>query len=206
VGFPPGLQDYMQGAGGTINMNWWFTNHAIILDTAGRIMFQAVEAGQPSEWQQFLELLTQNRPHCPINGMVLVIPADSLIKDSANAIERKAGKIAQELDKIQRTLGVRFPVFVAVSKCDLINGFREFFDNIDDPQLQGQILGWSNPRSLDEPFDPEMVDKHIETVRQRLIERRYGLLLDPVHTEDPMARRVDQVDALYSFPDSLALI
>ena len=60
--------------------------------------------------------------------MVLVIPSDSLIKDSADAIERKAGKIAQELDKIQRTLGVRFPVFVLVTKCDLISGFREFFE------------------------------------------------------------------------------
>ena len=40
VGFPPGLQDYTQGAGGTLNMNWWFTNQAIILDTAGRMMFR----------------------------------------------------------------------------------------------------------------------------------------------------------------------
>ena len=32
VGFPPGLQDELQGVGGTINMNWWFTNHAVLLD------------------------------------------------------------------------------------------------------------------------------------------------------------------------------
>lgn len=206
VGFPHGLQDYMQGAGGTVNMNWWFTNHAIILDTAGRLMFEEVAPGTTNEWGEFLALLRQNRPNCPINGMILVIPADTLIKDTTEAIERKAGKIAQQLDLIQRTLEVRFPVFVVISKCDLIGGFREFFETVDDPQLQGQILGWSNPMSLDQPFNPEAVDKHLETVRQRLAARRYGLLLDPVNTEDPDARRIDQVDALFTFPDSLARV
>ena len=31
-------------------------------------------------------------------------------------------------------------------------------------------------------------------------------MLDPVHTEDPSARRVDQVDALYAFPDAFVKI
>ena len=30
AGFPPGLQDEFQGVGGTINMNWWFTNYAVM--------------------------------------------------------------------------------------------------------------------------------------------------------------------------------
>src|SRR3954468_9883833 len=84
VGFPPGLQDQLQGAGGTINMNWWFTNSAIILDTAGRLMFEEVAPGSSNEWQEFLKLLKGNRPSCPINGMLLVIPVDTLIKDSAD--------------------------------------------------------------------------------------------------------------------------
>ena len=63
-------------------MNWWFTNHGVVLDTAGRIMFQGVEAGKTSEWKRFLELLNKTRPACPINGLLLVIPADSLILDT----------------------------------------------------------------------------------------------------------------------------
>ena len=116
IGFPPGLQDQLQGAGGTINMNWWFTNHAIILDTAGRLMFEEVAPGGTSEWQEFLKLLRTSRPNCPINGMLLVIPAESLLKDTADVIAKSAGKIAQQLDMIQRTLGVRFPVFVLITK------------------------------------------------------------------------------------------
>jgi hypothetical protein len=203
VGFPPGLQDELQGAGGTINMNWWFTNHAIIVDTAGRLMFEEVAPGGTSEWKEFLVLLSRVRPNCPINGMLLTIPADSLIRDTADSISKKAGKIAQQLDSIQRTLGVRFPVFIVVTKCDLINGFREFFDGLNDPQLQHQIMGWSNPNPLDMPFSPDQVEQHLKTVSGQLARRRQGLLLDPVNTEDPDGRRIDQVDALYSFPESL---
>ena len=200
------MQDQLQGAGGTINMNWWFTNHAIILDTAGRLMFEEVEAGAVGEWKEFMKLLKASRPNCPINGMILVIPVDSLIKDTADEIERKAGKIAQQLDTIQRTLGVRFPVFVVITKCDLINGFREFFDSIDDPQLQQQIFGWSNPAPLDSAFSPGQVEQHLEVIRQRILRHRLWLLRDPVHTEDPAGRRIEQVDAMYAFPDAMMRI
>jgi hypothetical protein len=204
VGFPPGLQDQLQGAGGTLNMNWWFTNHAIVLDTAGRLMFEEAPPGQTTEWQEFLRMLRQSRPNCPVNGMMLVIPADSLIRDTADQIEKKAGKVAQQLDSIQRILGVRFPAFIVITKCDLINGFREFFDNLDDPQLQHQMLGWSNPDDLDEPFRPELVEQHLSQVRERMIRRRTLMLQDPVHTENASTgRRIDQIDALYAFPDSL---
>jgi hypothetical protein len=205
VGFPPGMQDEFQGVGGTINMNWWFTNQAVLLDTAGRLMFEEVKPGETSEWKEFLTLLKKNRPNCPINGLLLVIPSDSLIKDSADDIQRKAGKIAQQLDVIQRVLDVRFPVFVIVTKCDKINGFREFFDGVSDPQLQHQMMGWSNPAPLDQPFRPDLVDQHLNQVVLRLRKRRSGLLKDPV-PENTNGRRTDEVDSLYALPHSLSLL
>jgi ImcF (intracellular multiplication and macrophage-killing)-related protein len=203
AGFPPGMQDEFQGVGGTINMNWWFTNFAVILDTAGRLIFEEVEPGTTSEWREFLGLLKKYRFNCPINGLLLAIPVESLIRDSVEEMERKAGKIARQLDVIQRELEVRFPVFVLVTKCDLINGFREFFEDLDDPRAQQQMLGWSNPAPLDAPFRPELLDRHLRTVSDRLSRRRLGLLLDPVPIE-PAHRRADEVDRLYEFPHSLA--
>jgi hypothetical protein len=203
IPFPPGLQDPLQGAGGTVNMHWWFSNEAVIIDTAGRYLFDEVEPGTTAEWTEFLRLLVKNRPRCPINGLLLVIPAQSLILDTADKIESKASKIAQQLDRIQRALQVRFPVYVLVTKCDLINGFREFFDNLDDPRLQHQILGWSNPDPLDEPFNFDLVEGHLKTVHDKLSRRRLGLLLDPVARESMRSRRLNEVDALFSLPDSL---
>ncbi|MBN2592640.1 MAG: hypothetical protein JXA81_03960 [Sedimentisphaerales bacterium] len=203
VGFPPGLQDQFQGAGGTLNMNWWFTDHAVILDTAGRLMFEEVETGGSSEWKEFLKLMKKYRPRCPINGVFLVIPADSLITDTADEIERKASKIARQFDVIQRTLDVRFPVFVVVTKSDLIVGFREFFEGLDDPQLQHQIFGWSNPAPLDEPYDPESVGQHLKTIQERLYRRRLGLMQEII-SEEPGIREKRAISMLYAFPQSLA--
>jgi IcmF-related N-terminal domain len=205
AGFPPGLQDEFQGVGGTINMNWWFTNYAVILDTAGRLIFEEVEPGATSEWKEFLGLLKKHRYHCPINGLLLTIPVESLIQDSPEEMERKAAKIARQLEVIQRELDVRFPVFVLQTKCDLINGFREFFENLDDPRAQQQMLGWSNPAPLDAPFRPELLEEHLRTVTQRLRRRRLALLLDPVPVEGA-GRRADEVDRLYDFPQSLAAL
>jgi len=205
VGFPPGLQDEMQGAGGTINMHWWFTNHAVLIDTAGKLLFQETPAGTTSEWTEFLNLLRTTRPHCPINGLLLVIPSESLIKDSFEEIESKAGKIARQLNTIQRTLDVRFPVFVLITKCDKIVGFREFFAGVKNPQLQDQMTGWSNPAPLDTPFQLEAVSQHLAEVVKRIGRRSLGLLKDPVPT-DAGKRRMDEVDSLFSLSASIGAL
>ncbi|HAV64547.1 MAG TPA: hypothetical protein DCY13_19535 [Verrucomicrobiales bacterium] len=203
IGFPPGLQDELQGVGGTINMHWWFSDRAVLLDTAGRLIFEEVPAGESSEWKEFLTLLKTTRPNCPVNGMILVIPCDSLIKDTEAEIDKKARKLAQQLDLIQRTLDVRFPVSVLITKADLLVGFREFFDDVRDPRLQHQMFGWSNPEKLDSPFRPGEVDRFLEEVAGRLSKRRLALLRDPAPDQKD-GRRADEVDTLFALPHSLA--
>ncbi len=201
--FPPDLNDEFQGVGGTINMNWWFTNHAIILDTAGRLVFEEVEAGGSGEWKEFLRLIRRHRRNCPINGLILAIPADSLITDSIDQINEKANKLSRQLGVIQSALGdLRFPVFVVITKSDLINGFREFTEKVQGPNIEYQMLGWSNPQPLDERFDPNMLDEHLEQLMDRIRSRTLGMLLDPV-PEDPSKRRADEVDSSFAFPESL---
>jgi len=205
VGFPPGLQDEMQGVGGTINMHWWFTNHAVLLDTAGKMLFHEAQPGGTSEWTEFLKLLKTHRKNCPINGLLLVIPAESLLKDGPDEIQRKAGRIVRQLEQIQKVLDVRFPVFVLITKCDLIYGFREFFASINDAQLQQQMLGWSNPEPLDVPFRPDLVASFIDSVTARLRKRRLLLMRDPVSATTG-SRRLDEVDSFFDFPASVGNI
>lgn len=203
VGFPQDLNEPRQGLGGTHNMNWWFTNEAVVLDTAGRMFMEEGGDGNNTEWKEFLKMLRQGRVNCPINGLLLVIPAESLIEHDAKKIEEYASTIRRQLDSVQRTLEVRFPVTVLITKCDRIVGFKEFFDSIPDTQMQQQMLGWSNPASLDEPFDPAQLDAHMKGVREKLLKRRAGLLQNPVHTVDPNDRRIDQIDEMFELPANL---
>ena len=202
ISFPPGMQDEFQGVGGTINMNWWFANQAVMLDLAGRLVFEEVVPGKNTEWTEFLKLLSQSRPNCPVNGMLLVIPADSLLRDSPQDIQRKANKLAEQCEVVQRALDIRFPVYVVVTKCDLVSGFRELFDDLNTPAEQGQMLGWSNPNQLDDIFNPKELESHLDVVRQRLHYRRMALLGDPRPQQELSKRRVDEVDALFDFPNS----
>lgn len=220
IAFPPGLQDRFQGAGGTVNMDWWFTNDAVIIDTAGRIIVEEVSAGQVAEWDQLLTMLKTQRKKCPINGVVLMLPAAAppvepgqqpatggLLDDTPEQIEQRATRFVERLSRLQQRLGVRFPVFVVVTMCDRVLGFREFFDNITDVAQQHQMLGWSNPAPLDEPYNSQSVESALGQVSDRLRQRRLELLRDPVHSEDAQKPRADQVDKLYAFPeafDSLA--
>src|SRR5258706_14797830 len=176
IDFPPGLNKEHQGTGGTGNMDWRFSNRGVILDTAGSMLFPEAGAGDAPEWTEFLRLLKKARPQCPVNGLFLVLSIESLIKDSADKISQKASRLAQHLDLIQRTLDVRFPVYLLVTKCDLLTGFREFFDSIEDPLLQHQIFGWSNPDPLDSPFRPDLVEQHLGSVAERVSRRRLALL------------------------------
>ncbi len=218
IDFPPGMQDELQGSGGTVNMDWWFTNRSIILDTAGSMIFNEADGEMP-EWVEFLKLLRKARPHSPINGLFLVLSVESLIKDSSDKIASKASRLSQRLETIKKILDVRFPVYLLVTKCDLLTGFREFFDNIEDPLLQHQIFGWSNPDPLDTPFKPELVEQHLKSVAERIRRRRLAMLreeavsarfgdtqffVSPVQQSGATGkRRLDYVDSSFALPESV---
>lgn len=197
--FPDALQDKLQGTGGTYSMHWWFTNQAIILDTAGAILMQPEAAAR---FEEFLNLLREHRPACPINGMILTIPTDSLLADPPHVAEQKARTIAAQLGMIQKALDVRFPIYLMISKSDRLPGFREFFDAEGQAGFERQMTGWSNPDPLGQPFAPERIYEAVESIARRLQGRALALLADPI-SPNPAARRLDEVDALYSFPQVL---
>jgi len=200
IKFVPGFNDPATGEGGTLAMDWWFADKAILLDTAGALL---MDTARTEDFQEFLRRIRQHRPVLPINGLILAIPANALQTDSISEIQAKATVIAQQLDLVQRELGVRFPVYVIITKADLISGFREYFDNITDPTMPTQILGWSNPSGLDGAFDPAEVEAHLESVAAALRRRRLRLLLDPIGDENAVSR-IDKTDALYAFPEQMA--
>ena len=113
--------------------------------------------------------------------------------------------IRDALKKVRDTLKLRFPVYVAVTMCDLIPGFREYFEGLGNLELQHQILGWSNQESLDVPFDPKRVHSHLSGLVGRLKELRLGLLQDPKPAKADW-KRIDEVDQLYVLPQYIEWI
>jgi len=59
----------LRGVGGTRNCDWWFTDQAVLLDTAGRYTTQDSDASADSAaWSEFLALLRKYRGRRPINA------------------------------------------------------------------------------------------------------------------------------------------
>ncbi len=197
--FPDALQDKLQGTGGTYSMHWWFTNHAVLLDTAGAMLMNS-EAGE--RFAEFLKLLRRWRPDCPINGLLLTIPVDSLLMDDMATSEEKARTIAEQLSIIQKTLDLRFPIYLMITKSDRLPGFREFCDANGQDKFERQMVGWSNEADLDVDFRAGSLDQALEGLTGRLQNRRMALLSDPIPRK-PGVRRLDEVDSLYTFPDTI---
>ena len=192
--FPLG-KDEVPGFGGTRNYNWWFTNDAVILDTAGRIAFQEEGTTDKTEWEYFLKLLKANRPRCPVNGLVIALPADKLLRDNSEERAQKATILRERLRQVHQTLGVRFPTFVLVTKMDLVGGFSEFFEEIRvDLQQRNQMFGWSRPGEFQDPFDPAAFPQAFDEVYGRL--RNWGMrYLQRKATED-------ELGMIVTFPES----
>ena len=68
------------GVGGTRYCDWWFTEEAVLIDTAGRYTTQDSDAKSDKEsWFSFLDLLKKSRPRQPINGVMVAISVEDLL-------------------------------------------------------------------------------------------------------------------------------
>ena len=70
----------VRGAAGTRNCDWFFTDEAVLMDTAGRYTTQdSDEKADEAAWLGFLDLLKETRPRQPINGVLVAISLSDLV-------------------------------------------------------------------------------------------------------------------------------
>lgn len=133
------------GVGGTRQCDWWFTDEAVLLDTAGRYTTQDsdLEIDQAG-WYGFLGLLKKHRPRRPINGIIVALSVADLLQQGPAARQAQAGAIRARIKELHERLGSSLPVYVTVTKCDLLAGFTEFFDTLGREE-RAQVWGMTFP-------------------------------------------------------------
>ncbi len=140
----PLAEGALPGVGGTRLCDWWFTDQAVLIDTAGRYTTQDSSAvSDRAGWEAFLGLLRRTRPRQPLNGVIVAISVKDAIEPGA---EKHALAIRVRVKELTEKLGVRLPVYAMLTKADLIAGFTEFFDNLDRDrrdQVWGSTFPWS---------------------------------------------------------------
>ena len=212
----------LRGVGGTRNCDWWFTDEAIFLDTAGRYTTQDSDAASDSTgWAEFLALLRKYRARRPLNGVILTLNAQDLMVQGEAAQEAHVEAAQRRLTELNRELGIQLPVYLMVTKCDLVAGFAEYFDDLGHDgrkQVWGvtfpyeQTVSNEAPQQFPEEFDAlitrlnERVFERVEDVRD--VRRRTRIFAFPQQLaalRDPLTRFVTEVFAATRFDQQILL-
>ena len=184
------------GVGGTRMCDWWFTESAVLIDTAGRYTTQDSDAAvDKAGWQAFLGLLKRTRARQPLNGVLVAIALSDIAAAPAAERSAHARAIRRRVKEIYDQLGVRVPIYALFTKADLVAGFIEFFDDLDR-ERRGQVWGVTFPLNKSEAGTTGLFGGEFNLLVERLNQR----LLDRLQTE----RSPDRRTQIAGFPAQVA--
>lgn len=175
---------------GTKDCHWWFLDKSIIIDTAGRYAIPVNGEPDRKEWHKFVSLLLKYRKREPLNGVIVTIAADKLLCSPPEKIEGEGKIIRRRIDELMIVLGLKLPVYLLLTKCDLIQGMNNFSEKFSDEILR-QPMGIIN-QDLSEDVDA-FLDNAMSTIGKRL--RNMRLLL--LHQSDSI--EIDM--SMFLFPE-----
>lgn len=162
----------------TENADWWFFDGAVVIDTAGRYIAAEDAAADRAEWGLLLDQMAKYRKVGGISGLVLAVDAERLIRGDEHELKQEGHIIRGRLEQLVRLYDQRFPVFVLVTKLDLIYGFHQFAAHLSDQAL-AQAMGESG-HLHDGGEEPVSFFSHaFDSVLERLKDLRIGLLRAP---------------------------
>jgi len=93
----------VRGVGGTRNCDWWFTDQAVLIDTAGRFTTQdSDQATDSASWGGFLDMLKRARPRQPLNGVLVTVSVSDLLTRTPTERQRYAATVRQRVQELRR--------------------------------------------------------------------------------------------------------
>jgi type VI secretion system protein ImpL len=188
----------IKGVGGTRSCDWWFTDDAVLIDTAGRYTTQDSEAEQDkAAWLGFLKLLKRYRRRQPLNGVLCAIGVSDLTGATEAQRAEHARAIKQRILELYTELGVRLPVYVLFTKADLIAGFVEFFDDL--PREERNAV-WGMTFDLKPGKDEASAVAGFSAEFDGLIGRLDDRLIERLQQESDIERRA----LVFGFPQQVA--
>ncbi|MCB1735614.1 MAG: hypothetical protein H6981_02900 [Gammaproteobacteria bacterium] len=167
---------------------WGFFDGGVVID------IHALDDPDPEKvrdhWHKVLADIDAQRPERPLDAIVLTLSAQALLTPPSGGLQALAERSYQQLFTLQKRFSFTFPVYVLVTHCDEVDGFDAFWQAQPDARRR-EILGWSNPFSLNHRFDPDWVDEAFKQMREDL----HAAQLDAAAHAD-----IADPDAFFLFP------
>lgn len=191
----------IKGVSGTRDCDWWFSDEAVLLDTAGRYTTQdSHQQVDASAWHGFLQLLKKYRPRRPLNGVFVAVSVGDLMRQTEEEIRQHATAVRQRIMELNGQLGVQLPVYVLFTKTDLLAGFTDFYANLSEDE-RGQVWGETFAPGVGVQDLPQHLDQFrlaYDELVDRLLQRR----LKRMQEERDLQRRA----AIFDFPQQMMLL
>ncbi|MZI93097.1 type VI secretion system membrane subunit TssM [Vibrio sp. CAIM 722] len=185
------------------SFDWWIGDESVLIDPDGELLTQGSrEMDNDGEmerrlWQHFVQWLDRNRSRRPLNGIVLTLDVSHLAAATASERKAYASLLRARLRELMETLSTRLPVYIALTKLDLLYGFEPFFKHYSKAERE-DVLGFTF--SLD---SIENLDHWLEEFSRdysEFVSRINTLLPEAVSETMPL----DERNAIYSFTRQMA--
>ena len=147
-------------------VKFYYNNSAIIADVSGKVFFDSWLKGSSAEWSRICTMLRKKHYKKPLDGVILTISADSLLADDKQLTMRKAQLISDELVRLTGTIRMHIPVYIVITKLDMIVGFREYFQSLSD-DAKDQIFGFQ-PLTNNGSYDSGDFNTFFDVLLERL--------------------------------------
>src|SRR5262249_54383190 len=149
-------------------------------------------------WREFLALLRSYRVRRPLNGVILTISCQDLLTQSETDREGYVEAARRRLQELTDELRVQLPVYVTVTKCDMVPGFTDYFDDLNQ-EGRAQVWGVTFPYEQTVNGDaPNALVAEFDGLMGRLNDRVFGR----VDAERGGRRRA----SVFAFPQQMAAL
>lgn len=140
------------------SFDWWISDDAVLIDPDGELLTQRIEEGNNHGhmtkrlWMHFIEWLDKTRSRRPLNGVVLALDMANMISSATSDRKAYAHLMRARLRELMETLSTRLPVYITLTKLDLLLGFEPFFrhySQVERDEIMGFTFSLNSVNDLD---------------------------------------------------------
>lgn len=137
-------------------------------------------------WRHLIGWLAQNRSRRPLNGVVLLVDMAKLFAQTEKQRRDLAFVLRARVTELGGELGTRLPLYVVMSKFDLLDGFEELFAKLparEREEVQGFTFTLASVKDFDTWLD------ELGKAYRCFIEQLGGTLESATNAMPPAARK-----------------
>jgi type VI secretion system protein ImpL len=160
--------------------DWWVTKDVVLVDVPGTYINSRLKTPANTDnhfhhkisphnilWKNFLSLLKKHRGKQAVDGVIITLPLPELIAQQHHGKERILLEIKQRSAELREEFGNDLPFHLVITKCDLLPGFMEFFNDSGVDELS-QAWGVTMPAKYNQENFVDIFVSRFNTLIKRL--------------------------------------